>query len=91
MLDERLKLLVDLVSMMDQKVIKGGKTDPDFHRLLAAMRMGIDHFAYEMDEKDKKLANALRAKDSIETATKSVLEENKKLIEKVHKLTQGES
>jgi hypothetical protein len=53
--------------------------------------MGIDHFAYEMDEKDKKLANALRAKDSIETATKSVLEENKKLIEKVHKLTQGES
>lgn len=87
MLDDRLKLLVDLVGIMDRKVIKGGKTDPDFHRMLAAMRMAIDYFAYEMDEKSKKLSKALRAKDSIETARKSAMEENKKLIEKVQKLS----
>lgn len=83
MLDERLKLLVDLVSMMDQKVIKGGKTDPDFHRLLAAMRMAIDYFAYEMDRKSERLGQALKVKDSTESARKSLLEENKKLRERL--------
>lgn len=86
MLDNRLKNLVRLVDEMDSQIMRGKRADSDFYRLLTGLRFLIDHFADQVDEKNKKIGQLLKSSDKANEQNKLLHTENTKLREQVSKM-----